>query len=426
MKTSIRLLLSVALLCSTLALSAETWKFFFYMDASDRLADMAFKNITDMMRGNPNDNVEALLQLHAYGDTALRYRITGAGLFFVDEVPLTGDSKQDFITAAAWALARNSTDNIMVVFSNHGWGALDPHWNPATNAWEAAEMSISHGDGNNVCLPLGTCTQEKKSVGSLMHIHARHKAFMFNDSSHTYLTNHDLVLALAYVQDNILQGRKINVVAFDTCMGSMLEVATCVAPYAQYLVGVQSCALRDGFNYQEFIAALNKGSGARETVTEFVSAFDAYYAQNDQAGIYTFAALDLSQVAAVNATLDNAVAQLLQHPELDGVLKRACDRSPRFCLWPIYSDLVAFCKLIEDELVAGKVQVAQDLIDSLYGVYRAADKMVVACCGGYTTTGNAHGFAIYLPHNVVDVSYQQSPFAQQSQWVNLLNVMCSA
>lgn len=418
-KHSIGIVLTL-LLCSTV-LSGDTWKFFFYMDASDRLADMAFKNITDMMRGAPNHNVEALLQLHAYGNTALRYRITHTGLAFVDEVILSGDGKQDFVAAATWALSHNVMDHTMIVLSNHGWGALDPRWNEDEHAWQAAEISISH---DSTSLPT-SCSLPDKSIKALRSRHMNHKGFMFNDLSHTYLTNSDLTIILSYVQHELLQGKKIDVVAFDTCMGSMLEVATCIAPYADYLVGVQSCALRDGFNYQEFVSVLNSGKSSRQTVTEFVEAFDEYYEKNDLDGIYTCGALDLSQVSAVNNALNDAVEKLLSYQGITQLLQHAEAESPRFCLWPIYTDLVAFCKLIEAQLLAaGQIYASDDLIYTLHQLYNAVNRMVVAHCGGSTTTGSVHGFSIYLPHNRIDSSYVSSLFAQQSKWVELLRKIC--
>lgn len=411
----------LTLLLSSTALLGDTWKFFFYMDASDRLADMAFKNITDMMRGAPNQNVEALLQLHAYGNTALRYRITHTGLAFVDEVILSGDGKQDFIAAATWALSHNTMDRTMIVLSNHGWGALDPRWNENEHAWQAAEISISH---DSASLPT-SCPLTEKSVKALRSQHMNHKGFMFNDLSHTYLTNSDLTVILLYVQRELLHGKKIDVVAFDTCMGSMLEVATCIAPYADYLVGVQSCALRDGFNYQEFVSILNNGKSPRQTVTEFVEAFDEYYEKNDLDGIYTCGSLDLSQVNAVNNALNDVIEKLLRHQGITQLLQHAQAKSPRFCLWPIYTDLVAFCKLVEAQLrAADQAHVNYDVIYTLHQLYSAVDRMVVAHCGGSTTTGNVHGFSIYLPHTMIDKSYETSLFVRQSEWLRLLRAIC--
>lgn len=400
-------------------LTAATWKIFFYMDASDDLTDMAFKNITDMMRGNPNNSVEVMIQLHAYDSTALRYQIINSHLVFIQEALLSGDAKQDFIDAASWAFTDNSADHTMLIFSNHGWGALDPRWNPETEKWEAAEMELSNSSTSVCAVPSVLKTMQQK-------LHERHRGFMFNSASRTYLTNQAMAEGLAYVKDFILHGNTIDIIAFDTCMGSMLEVATCVAPYADYLVGVQSCALRDGFDYQGFVSALNQGAGPRTTAKALVRAFDQYYISHDDQGIYTFAALDLACVNAVNRALDHAVLYLLQNPDYIPLLKIARDQSPRFCLWPIYTDLVAFCNRVEAQLAAlpSSADDRDDCIMAIHNFYNEIDDMVIARCAGSSTQGQAHGFSIYLPHQIIDDSYRVSLFAHQSQWINLLQAIC--
>lgn len=398
------------------SLSAATWKIFFYMDASDNLTDMAIKNITDMIRGNPNDSVEIMIQLHAYNSVGLRYAIVNSSLVFLQEALLSGDAKQDFIDASSWAFANTTSDYTMLIFSNHGYGALDPRWNPITEKWEAAEMNL---DDNMTCAVI----PELKTMQHMLH--EKHKGFMFNSSTHTYLTNRELSEGLDYVCNNFLYGNSINIVAFDTCMGSMLEVATCISPYAQYLLGVQSCALHDGFDYQAFVTVWNQGESSRNTAAQLVQAFDAYYALHDNQGIYTCAALDMMYVKAVNDALDAVVLYVLDHADYKPCLIRARDLSPRFCLWPIYSDLVSFFKLFELGIDAMSLAASSDYIKkALHNLYNAVDDMVIARCGGSSTEDQAHGFSIYLPFNVIDDSYWSSLFAQQSQWINLLQMIC--
>ena len=86
--------------------------------------------------------------------------------------------------------------------------------------WEVAEMGPN--DRQNAC-PLSPVVKKFDQ-----ELHKVHKGFMCNAHSHTCLTNQALAEGLAYVQENILQGNKIDIVAFDTCMGNMLEVATCL------------------------------------------------------------------------------------------------------------------------------------------------------------------------------------------------------
>jgi hypothetical protein len=393
-------------------LVADTWKVLWYMDSTDALSDMAIKNMTDMMRGNPNDEVDIVIQLHAYHNVALRYTIIEESLIFLEEIPLSGTSQRDFIDAAYWAFADNTADHLMLIFANHGWGILDPEWNPLTHQWEA-----DFGGLKAECLL-------KKNRRTAIEEHKKHRGFMFSASCHTYLNNQDLIESLATIKETILDNKKIDILAFDTCMGDMFEVAYAVAPYADYLIGNQSCALLDGFDYQGVVQVFNEGPTPREACVALVEVFDTYYKKYDKAGIYTHAAIDLSQMYAVNRLLDTVVASIMQMPELKPILVIARDESPRFCLWPIYTDLVAFCKIIEKEMNMVEPSAALDTLRTdLHNLYDAVAALGVARCGGFSTEGCAYGIAIYLPPTAIDSSYYKTVFAQEAAWINLLKLM---
>lgn len=282
-------------LCCISSVHADSWRVLFYMDASEKLADMAFKNITDMMRGAPNDNITFMVQLHAYYNVALRYQVTKDGLHFDQEITLTGNSAQDLIEAASWAFNDCNADHTMLILSDHGWGILDPHWSDASEQWVIDSDSVDHS------CPIRA---------GLMREHKR--GYMFNASSHTYLTNDDLINSLETISSTILKS-KIDLLAFDTCMGAMLEVAYQVAPYASYMVGCQSCALTDGFDYQGIMQILNNENNAPLAVAQgMVRVFDDYYKIHDDAGIYTHAAYDLSYSQSVIDALNRMLEPLVR------------------------------------------------------------------------------------------------------------------
>ena len=152
----------VALTIYATPISADTWRVLFYMDSSDGLSDMAFKNITDMVRGTPNDSIEFFVQLHAYHKAGLRYRITAAGLTFIEEVTLKDDIQQDLINATSWGFADNSADHTMLILSNHGFGILDPQWNENSQKWEFELDAMS-----------AACTVKRNRMD-----HTHHKGYM--------------------------------------------------------------------------------------------------------------------------------------------------------------------------------------------------------------------------------------------------------
>ena len=95
-------------------------------------------------------------------------------------------------------------------------------------------------------------------------------------------------------------------------------------------------------------------------------------------------------------------------------------------MWPMYTDLVAFFEQIERQI--DKQDAAAEIADiraAFQKFYQKAQCLVVARCGGETTQGLAHGFAIYLPFSVIDDSYYKTVFAQETQWINLLTISCN-
>ena len=275
------------------------------------IENLAIKNMTDMVRGKPNDKVDLLIQLHAYYAAGLRYQVTDNGLQFLEEVTLSGNYKQDFINAAQWAFADNTADYTMLIIANHGWGILDPQWNAINQEWEVDEGGLS-----NSCMIKRGCLNHN----DLIKQHKQHRGFMFSTSPRVYLNNQDMADGLTVIRDTILKGKKLDILAFDTCMGDMFEIAYLVGPYAHYLVGNQSCSLLDGFDYQGILSVLNQGMAPRTVCRGMVCAFDTYYRKHDDSGIYTHAALDLHQIYTVSETLDTVIAHILNMPELAPLL----------------------------------------------------------------------------------------------------------
>jgi len=100
-----------------------------------------------------------------------------------------------------------------------------------------------------------SCVIKRSYVENADEEHLNHRGFLFNANRRTYLNNKDLIEILDHITANLLH-KKLDVIAFDTCMGDMLEVGYQIAPYADYLVGSQSCSLLDGFDIKRLFLFL--------------------------------------------------------------------------------------------------------------------------------------------------------------------------
>jgi hypothetical protein len=391
-------LLALCLLQFTL--KADSWRVLFYMDASDNLSDMAFKNITDLMRGHVDETVEYFIQLHAYSDSALRYRLQDNAIQFLQEVTLTGDSQQDLIDAAAWGFNDNSADHTMLILSNHGWGILDPRWNESLHKWTVESDVI-------------------KRSRALLH-QKNHRGFMFNNDAHTYLANDDLIAGLDYIKNNILQNNNIDILAFDTCMGAMIEVGYHIAPFVNFMVGCQSCALKDGFEYKGIIKTLQSENNDPLHVAQgMIKAFDAYYDIHDANGIYTNSAFDLSYMNEVCGAMNNVITLLMNMADASDILQKARQDTPRLCMWPMYTDMISFFLSC-----ANYIQDNPDFTNALDQLLDAHSQMIIAYCAGSDVQDVVHGSAIYCPFMHIERSYYNTVFAQSSLWMNVLELIC--
>ena len=382
-------------------LKADSWRILFYMDSSDNLSDMAFKSLTEMMQAQVNNTVECFIQIHAYHDVGLRYYLDSNRLQLIETITLTGNSQQDFIDAATWSFADNTADHTMLIFSNHGWGILDPRWNDTTQKWMIEQDIV------------------KRS--RIIEHQKNHRGFMFNHNSHTYLTNNDLVAGLEYIKNQLLLNKNLDVLVFDTCMGAMIEVGYQVAPYVDYMIGCQSCALTDGLEYKGIMELL-KGeyNTPRNVAMSMVDIFDAYYNIHDSKGIYTHSAFDLYYMNETCEALDRLATILLNMPNAFNILEAARKDTPRLCMWPMYTDMIEFFiqskKYIPDN---------SDFTDALDLLINSHSQMIISYCAGYDVKDDVHGSAIYCPFKHIESSYRNTIFAQSSQWMNLLQLICS-
>src|SRR5205807_1572511 len=110
--------------------------------------------------------------------------------------------------------------------------------------------------------------------------------------------------------------------------------------------------------------------------------------------------LDVAHASSVTQALDAVIALVLQRSDAATVALKAHRESPRFCLFPMYTDLVSFVSNIEDQLAVDASTLP--LKQAIQRFYKAVQPFVVAHCAGYQNIDVAHGFAIYLPTYSID------------------------
>ena len=222
----------------------RNWSVLIYMEPMKDLHDAAWRNLNDLAGCTElNDQVDISVQLHSYDNCAWRYKIKH-GVFIQDScVELTNDYVHDITDAARWAYSEPA--NHALIFWGHGHGILMPTYNPDTEEWE-----LEDDDTFQACL---ICKTLPIPLSQEYHCH---KAILLNNTTQKCLDNHQMITILETVTD-ILDGKRIDVVGMDVCLGASLEHAYQIAPYADYLVACQNCELPDGFDHHGLARALS-------------------------------------------------------------------------------------------------------------------------------------------------------------------------
>lgn len=126
------------------------------------------------------------------------------------------------------------------------------------------------------------------------------KGFAFDETSKTYMTLHQMAMALK----NGLNGQKLDLLGFDTCFGGELEVVYELKEYAEYFVGSEGLLMSSGWNYEALFSGFqNEGSGTTQALcTSIIDQFRKQYGYSNRASIVQ---VKMDEVQKLFTTFDN-------------------------------------------------------------------------------------------------------------------------
>lgn len=411
------------LLAGLHALAQESsWTVLLYAESDATLNDAVFKNIYDLMRAQSNDRVHIVVQLHCWDKTAWRFVVKDHALCSDGETMLSLQPAQDLIDGARWAFKKFPAEHYMLIFGSHGFGILDPVWSDDANDWiteNPEDMTTSCPFKRNI-----------DDIDAFLHFRTGHRGVLFYppNTAHAYLTNQGMVDAFGAISNEVLCGKKIDIIGMDACRMAMLEVAYQLAPYANFLIGTQDCELKDGWDYYalaNFLAQGNKTS--REVAAAQVHFYGDYYRDNAPKGFYTQSAIDLGCAAAIIDNLDAIIDCVMKKQDLSSLkemVRVARKQQPSFCEMPSYVDLVNFYTLLKNGLALRADQSYLDLMVLLDQGIDLVKGAVVANVTG-VKSAHAHGISLYFPWAYKESSYAYCAFARDTQWCTMLGLLFS-
>lgn len=402
--------ISMSFLISHIKTYAETkpmakWTIIVYMAADNNLYTFALNNIQDMAKGiiANTDAVNVLVQLDKPEDNKTwRYKIT-QNTITEDESVSTEmgiDPVKELIACATWAYNKYPAENYVWILWNHGSGIQDIKKN--LNIFDFMTRGI-----------------------------------LYDDSQGTLLTNEGLTNAFTAIKS--IMGKPAALICMDACLMAMVEVAYQLKGLASILVGSEQIEPGSGYPYQAILSKLTSNPSAydaKKLASTIVKQYGAYYNSINEKD-YTSSAFDISYIGAFKENIDTiatkvATCKKYGAQEITKAIIKARRNTLSFYVSD-YIDLYCFYANLKLQLtqivkkLSAKTAYAKainDLISTIDQGMNLITTSIIANAAGEDDI-QAHGIAIYYldPYKsatLIDKSYPQCLYAQQTAWLNFM------
>lgn len=422
----------------------KDWTFIVYIAADNDLRGFAARNIKQMAEVGSNNHLNILVQLdiRITGNKKItrRYYIENNKIFHVNAEDPTSQKMdsgdpQTLVSCCRWAVENYPANKYALILWNHGTGIIDPDTGRMINPTEL----FSYNSANNRY-------ELDRSIGFLDFINEKDlklrndcwKGICWDESTGNYLTNQKLDAALAEITSSILGGKKIDLIGFDACLMSMLEITKITRNYVDIQVSSQEVELGAGMDYKRVLAPFATQTLDPQTfAAHIVNAFHETY--NTITNDFTMSAINLNESEMLEQNV-NFVAQLLMdalNKQSQGSVKTAIQNSrnkllcthfdePSYIdLHHFYTNLLANLKsfTFKDESRARVLKT--NLIQALEEGKAIIKRIVIANkCG--KNLSQAQGVSIYFPERRIHTSYRKTTFAQSNNWMPFVTQFLAA
>ena len=413
----------------------KDFTFALYMAADNDLERYAIRNIKQMSTIGSTDSVNIVAHL----DIKANYKKI-CSHFYVEKNNIlefnTGIKKMDsgdpqsLISFMKWVVEKFPAKHYMLDFWDHGTGIVDPMGNRIIRA---TNLFIYNPDTRK--LELDRSIDFLELVLNLDNHQCLHmlRGICWDDTTGHYLTNQKLSYALSVIKDEIMHGQKFDIIGFDACLMSMVEIADIIKDYAHILVSSQEVELGTGWNYQNILAPFAQGTLEPISLAKhIVNVYEKIYGPHTND--YTLSAINLDAIQDLNNNI-NTISNLLitcLRTQKNMSAKKAINlsRSRKLCTHfdtPQYIDLHHFYRNLQTNLkffafnneIEG-ARLIQTLNLKLDEGKKIIENIVLANVVGKNLS-QAKGLSIYFPEQRIHNSYNITEFAKNNIWGQFLN-----
>lgn len=216
-------------------------------------------------------------------------------------------------------------------------------------------------------------------------------------------------------ENSPFKNKKLEMVGFDACLMSSIEVANTVSKYANYMVASQEVEPGYGWDYK-FLGEVDKRANTKDLGISIINYYNNYYKNMVGCKGITLSLLDLSKIKDVENKLDDLFGDVDQNLTIDfSSVSRTRNSAKSFgkvSATSIY-DLVDLEDLINKlpSKYASKVTSLSEAIDS-FVVFQTTD------------LDNTYGVSIYFPYenkeNVGTLIYQYKEFDFAKEYTDFI------
>lgn len=411
--------------------SSSECTFMVFIAGRNNLAGFAPRNIKQMAATGSNEHVNILVhfdgRLPGGVRTTRRYLILHNQIIHLNaQDPLTqamdsGDP-ETVISFVDWSVKHFPAKQYVLLFWNHGFGIIDPQNGRLINTNELFTLN-----------PVTNKLQLDRSIDLLDLIESpvAPRGVCWDDSTGNYLTNQKLEYALATITQRL--GKKLDMVVFDACLMAMMEVASIVKQYSDYMVASQEVVLGPGYNYDELLKPFAKSSMSMEEFARHIvqSFFKTYDRVTED---YTQSAINMRLLDAVEKNIHEVAAILLDglskqtQFSVKQMIRSAAENSVHFDvdgyidLHHFYRNLLAYIEHMHLQDAQAEFRFKMALQGMVQEGITLLEKAIISSVAG-PNLAQARGLSIYLPKQRIHPSYKRTEFCQKNNWGNLLTQM---
>ncbi len=368
----------------------KKWTVMVYLAGDNNLDSAGAGDLAEMKSVGSTRDISIVAQFDRSGSKRVtnRYFLQKGTRLDEDVVTALGETNtgdpavlRDFVK---WAVTEHPAQRYMLVIWNHGSG------------WD--DSNLYEGDYFSGATPPVV-----------------RKAIAFDDQAKDFLDNIELKRVLAEIRRTL--GRKIDILGFDACLMSMVEVAYQIRDAVALTCGSEEEEPGDGWPYDTILKALAaKPSMAPRALADLVvKNYLASYKPNE--GV-TFSATDVSASAklatAVNG-LGAALTRALADPAARGAIVAVRAQVQEYSSpYDQYCDLADLCAL----LVRGVKR--PDLTRACDTVRAALAKAVIRAGAKGKRVAHSSGVSIYFPKKTVSSLYATLDFSKKGAWASFI------